>query len=200
MHLQSCLCAAVVLIPLGFALHANGHASGNGLTGNLAKKDLTYLNPRYSKSADTIRKLVGRNAEADGICNVIYTCPTTGTGLSILDFSGSLTLNQNQGGTLSCSAGTGQGLLVSPVLDKTIPTFPADIGVDWTASKTQRVNGNICLLTWTFSVGAGMPDPNHLEFTGISNHRVTEICAPEGDVCSQPAVVGCTTSPGTGCQ
>jgi hypothetical protein len=71
--------------------------------------------------------------------------------------------------------------------------------VDWTVSKTLRVADQVCLITWTFSVGAYMPTPNFLAFTPINNHHVKEVCATVGDVCSQPTLVFCTTNQGTGC-
>ena len=195
MHLQSSLYVAVVFIVLGFAFHTNK----NGLARSLTEKSLTYAKPGQAKSADAIHQLAGRDTSADGICNVIYNCPTAGTGVTIFRFSGTVQQNQNQGGTLSCSPFTGQGLLISRVPDKTFSIFPAHLGVDWTVSKTLRVADQVCLIDWTFSVGAYMPTPNFLAFTPINNHQVKEVCATVGDVCSQPTLVSCTTSQGTGC-
>jgi hypothetical protein len=199
MHLQSSLYTAIVFIALGFALHV----SESELAGNLVEKSLTYVKREQTNSPDAFHKLVGRDAEVDGLCTAIYNCPTTGSGTLLFFFGGKLQETQNHGGVLKLNAPSDQGLVIKVPPDKSFATFPDAFGVDWSAKVTAPTGppGEVCLIVWTFSVKADMPNPNSLQFSDLLTHLVMQTCFTPGRECGpvQWDSEKCTLRPGSGC-
>jgi hypothetical protein len=190
MHLQSSLFTTAFLIALGFA-------SETELARNLVKKNLTGMKPNLVNSADAIHELVRRDAEKSMNCVVIYTCPTVGSSMTIYQFKGKLQLNQNQGGTLSFPRTGGLGLGVQPIPDETISVFPESIPIGWIANtEVNFPDGTVCLVTWTWSVEADMPNANTLTLSDLNTHQVKESC---GKRCSSITHKACTINPATTC-
>jgi hypothetical protein len=189
MHLQSSPFTTVVFIALGFA-------SENQLASNLVKKSLTNIKPNLVDSADAIHELVRRDAQTSMECNVTYNCPTAGQGISLYQVTGKLQQYQNQAGRLSFPR---KGGWVEPIADKYISIFPDSFTVGWTALKEKMFTreDTVCLITWTWSVKADMPNPNTLTLSDLNTHQVEESC---GKRCSPITTEFCTIDPATGCR
>jgi len=188
MYLQSSLFTAIVFIALGFA-------NENKLSGNLVKKSLTNIKPNLVNSANAIHELVRRDAQTSMNCTVTYNCPTAGQGTSFYQLAGKLQQYQNQGGRLSFPA---TGGWVEPIAEKYISTFPDSFPVGWTAimEKTFTGDNTVCLITWTWSIEANMPNPNTLTLSDLNTHQVEESC---GKRCSPITTNSCTINPTTDC-
>jgi hypothetical protein len=190
MHLQSSLFIAVSLITLGFA-------SKTELDGNLAKKSLTDMKPNLVNSTDAIHDLVPRNPVQAMSCVIIFNCPTAGSSAYMVQFTGRLASSQNGGGTLVFTLGSRLGLTVDPHPTETISVFPETIPIGWIAYNTINVpDGSVCLITWTWSINANMPDPNTLTLTDLQANQVKETC---GRPCSGMSNKFCTVNPYSVC-
>lgn len=190
MHLQSSLFIAVSLITLGFA-------SKTELDGNLAKKSLTDMKPNLVNSTDTIHDLVPRNIVQAMSCTIIFSCPTAGGSANMVTFTGTLASSQNGGGTLDFTPNYHLGLDVDPQPTETISVFPETIPIGWIAyNRINFPDGNTCLLTWTWSINADMPDPNTLTLTDLQTNQLKESC---GRRCSGITNKFCTVNPNSAC-
>lgn len=187
MYLQYSLFTAVVFIALGFA-------SENEPAGNLVKKSLTNIQPNLVNSADEIHELMRRN-EVSMTCAILYRCPTAGGGMSLFQFTANLQLNPNQAGTLTFTVTGSFGLTVNPQPSEIISVFPEWIPVGWIATKTNSIPADniVCLVTWTLSINASMPNPNSLALYDLQTNHIKESC---GEPCSSSVTTRfCTYTP-----
>ncbi|KAH7031903.1 hypothetical protein B0J12DRAFT_732186 [Macrophomina phaseolina] len=174
---------------------------GDSAPNELAIRNELQVKER-SRSHGPLRK---RNAQQDGVCTVIFSCPSSGQDAIVFEFSSELTApDPTGGGRLRSAADLMQAVIVTNPPEKDISVFPATVGEDWTVSKCKQVEGERvrCLLTWTFSVSARMDNPNSLVLSDLNTHGVSEICVPaQENQCSteRSRLRRCQIRQGTGC-